>query len=187
MCRSLHAYSFLLAMLTVAPAFAQQGQQAGQPVLQAGQTGLQGGQPGLQTGQTGLQPAQSGVQTGQTQQPGPQTPPPSSRIPRQGSSFDRVATVRHQVTVGPARAGKGAAAQAPATSLGQTQSARRPLSVQSRSSAHTFYPGMRSSQSPNMNIPQYRSRSSRFMYPGMFMNSGMGRPGAARSPGKTGR
>jgi hypothetical protein len=162
--RFLSKIAFTCTMLAASAAFAQQG-------LQTGQFG--------QTGQTGLQ-AEQPVPSG------PQTPPPSSRVPRQGSSFDRVATVRHQVAVGPARVGRGSA-QPPVTSLGQTQRATRPLSVRSRSSAHTFYPGMRGSQSPNMNVPQSRRRNSRYMTPGMFMNPGAGMMGPARPPARIGR
>ena len=169
MCRFLPEFSFMCVLFAAGAACAQQGPPVGQ---QPGQIGLQAGQPGLQAGQV--------------EQPGPQTPPPPSRVPRQGSSFDRVSTVRHQVTVGPARGGRGAA-QPPVTSLGQTQRAARPLSVRTRSSAHTFYPGMRGSQGPNMNVPQYRGRNSRFMSPGMFMNFGAARGGAARPAARIGR
>ena len=172
MCWFLRRVSFVCAMLAAPAAFAQQVPQVGLPGLQARQTGLLPGLPGLQVGQM--------------VQPGPQTPPPPSRVPRQGSNFDRVSTFKHQVTIGPARAGQGSAQQ-PVTSLGQTQRAARPLSIQRRSSAHTFYPGMRGSQSPNMNLPQYRSRNSRSRSPGVFMNPGAGMMGRARPPARFGR
>lgn len=154
---------FLGAVLAAAPALAQQAP-APAPAIAPGQ-------------------APDGL-------PGLHTPPPSSRVARQGSNFDRVSTSRREVRVGRARAGRGMPAAGPALSLGQAQAAERPLSLQSRTSPHTFYPGMRASQSPNLNVPIYRSRSprmGRFMYPGMNMYSGLGGTAPARAPGRISR
>jgi len=73
------------------------------------------------------------------------------------------------------------------SSLGQPQSASQP-SVHVQSTPHTFYPGMRSSQGPNKNVPQLRSSGrAGIMTPGMFMNSGAARTSPPRSAGKTSR
>lgn len=120
----------------------------------------------------------------------PQAAQPASRVARQGSSFDRVSTLRHEMTVGPAQIGQGAPSQRQTSSLGQPQRASQPTSVHVQTTPHTFYPGMRGSQGPNKNVPQLKSRTSGragFLPPGMFMNSGAARTSSARSPGKTSR
>src|SRR5271157_4861951 len=150
--RSSSGLSFLFALLSAAPAFAQQEPQVAQQ--------------------------------------GPQVAQPASRVARQGSNFDRVSTLRHEVTVGPAQVGQGAPSQRQTSRLGQPQRASQPTSVQVRTTPHTFYPGMRGSQGPNKNVPQLKSRTSGragFLPPGMFMNSGAARTSSARSPGKTSR
>ena len=118
--RSPSELSFLFALLSAAPAFAQQEPQA----------------------------AQQGTQAGQ----------PASRVARQGSNFDRLSTLRHEVTVGPAsRPGNFFPAQT--SSLGQPQRASQPTSVKLQTTPHTFFPGMRGSQGPNKNVPQLKSRT----------------------------
>jgi len=71
--RSSSGLSFLFALLSTAPAFAQQEPQVAQP---------------------------------------------ASRVARQGSNFDRVSTLRHEVTVGPAQVGQGAPSQRQTSSPG---------------------------------------------------------------------
>src|SRR5208337_1395717 len=78
--RSSSGLSFLFALLSAAPAFAQQEPQVAQQ--------------------------------------GPQVAQPASRVARQGSNFDRVSTLRHEVTVGPAQVGQGAPSQRQTSSPG---------------------------------------------------------------------
>ena len=78
-----------------------------------------------------------------------------------GSNFDRLSTLRHEVTVGPARVGQGTSSSARTSSLGQPQRASQPTSVKLQTTPHTFFPGMRGSQGPNKNVPQLRES-----YPG---------------------
>ena len=150
--RSPSELSFLFALLSAAPAFAQQEPQA----------------------------AQQGTQAGQ----------PASRVARQGSNFDRLSTLRHEVTVGPAQVGQGTSSQRQTSSLGQPQRASQPTSVKLQTTPHTFFPGMRGSQGPNKNVPQLKSRTpgrAGVLPPGMLMNSGAARTNSARAPGKTSR
>jgi hypothetical protein len=124
-------------------------------------------------GQQGRLVPQEGVQVGQ----------PVSKVAGQGSNFDRVSTVRHEVTVSPVRAGQGAPSERRSSSLGQDQRPSQPMSVRVRTTPHTFYPGMRASQGPNKNVPQLRSRTSGgagFLVPGMMTNVGSARASSAR-------
>ena len=81
----------------------------------------------------------------------------------------------------PARSGRWVAGQSSSSSQGQYSSTERPMSVQSRASGHAFFPGMRGSQGPDMNLPQSRSRSSLYMAPGMLTSPSAGRSSAGRS------
>jgi hypothetical protein len=124
-------------------------------------------------GQQGLPVPHQGVQVGQ----------PVSKVAGQGSYFDRVSTVRHEVTVSPVRAGQGAPSQRQSSSLGQSQSPSQPMSVRVRTTPHTFYPGMRGSQGPNMNVPQLGSPASgraAYFAPGILPNVGGARASSAR-------
>lgn len=102
-----------------------------------------------------------------------------------GSNFNRLNTVRREVMVSPAQAGQGQETTAPATSSswGSSSQLRRvpqPLSVQTRTTPHTFYPGMRAAQGPNRNVaPRYsQSRApAPLLVPGM-LNPGAGMMGS---------
>ena len=107
--------------------------------------------------------------------------PGSPTLGQQGTTFDRLSTVRHEVTVSRSRGGQagdlpgpssvrgnssadplrpyasrssGTASSGSSTwSLGQpSRRAGGPPSVQVRSTPHTFYPGMRASQGPNASL-----------------------------------
>jgi hypothetical protein len=132
---------------------------------------------------------------------------------QQGPNFNRVNNLRREVTITP---GSGAAQDADAStpapakrataararrapsrqpeadsfSLGNpgTGRAAAPPSIQVRTTPHTFYPGMRSAQGPNRNVPTLRRPTSRggVSMPGM-MGGGLGLPGPSLSPGRTHR
>ena len=106
----------------------------------------------------------------------------SPALAQQGTTFDRLSTVRHEVTVSQSRGGQVAdmpgpssvrgdrsddplrpyasrsagvaSSSSPVLSLGQpSRRAGGPPSVQVRSTPHTFFPGMRASQGPNASLP----------------------------------
>jgi len=162
--RSASGLAFLFFLLAAAPSFAQLVPRVTQPAPQVTQPGPQASQPG------------------------PQVSPPATRTPQQGSSFDRLSTVRHEVAASPALPSESIPSRSQTTSLGQSQTASRPASAHLRTAPHTFFPGMRSSQGPNKNVPQIRGAGrAGLMTPGMFLNSGAARTSPARSPGKTSR
>jgi hypothetical protein len=136
-------------------------------------------------------------------------------VAQQGPNFDRVTTLRREVTIGPARAGRASgsatglsARRSPSadplrpytsrtpdagqsfSSLGQKpRRAPEPMSVQVRTTPHTFYPGMRASQGPNLNVPVPRSRTAGrgfFPFPGLMMNPSASPIGAGVSPASPG-
>jgi hypothetical protein len=141
----------------------------------------------------------------------------SQALAQQGPNFNRVNTLRREVTVSPARAGQAAgsltatstrgafaadplrpysrgtpaaaAASSSTSSWGQEpRRAAQPMSVQTRTTPHTFYPGMRTAQGPNRNVaPLGRCTKGRaaFLAPGMMSpGAGMMSPGAGMmSPG----
>jgi hypothetical protein len=115
---------------------------------------------------------------------------PESRVARQGSNFDRLSTLRREVTVSRAQVGQGAATQRQNSSLGQPQRAAQPSAIHAQTTPHTFFPGMRASQGPNKNVPQLRSRTSGragFLAPGVGIGTGAARTNSGRSLGKTSR
>jgi hypothetical protein len=115
---------------------------------------------------------------------------PGSSVARQGANFDRVSTMRHEVTISQAQVGQGTASQRQTSSLGQSQRASRPTSVQTQTTPHTFFPGMRAGQGPNKNVPQLRSHTSGrsgLLVPGVGINPGAARTNSARSSGKPSR
>ena len=95
---------------------------------------------------------------------------PSAALAQQGSNFNRLNTVRREVTVSPARAGPGqggapdrnidargigadplrpytggtmaATSSSRSSSGSQTRRTSQPMSVQTRTTPHTFYPGI---------------------------------------------
>ena len=121
---------------------------------------------------------------------------PSAALAQQGSNFNRLNTVRREVTVSPARAGPGQGGGAPtetsmpgelgadplrpytggtmaaagnSSSGSQTRRTSQPMSVQTRTTPHTFYPGMRAAQGPNRNVaPRYTHSRAAFLAPGMM-------------------
>jgi hypothetical protein len=107
--------------------------------------------------------------------------PASQALAQEGTAFDRLSTVRHEVTVSRSRGGQAgdmpgassvrghssanplgpyasrssglASSSGPYWSLGQpSRGAAGPPSVQVRSTPHTFYPGMRGAQGPNASL-----------------------------------
>ena len=129
---------------------------------------------------------------------------------QEGTSFDRLSTVRHEVTVSRSRGGQAAdlpgassvrgnssadplrpytgrssavaSSSGRSWSLGQpSRSAAGPPSVHVRSTPHTFFPGMRAAQGPNASLPLPR-RSTRSR--GGLVAPSMMNPGAGMfSPG----
>jgi len=125
---------------------------------------------------------------------------PAAALAQQGSNFNRLNTVRREVTVSPARAGPGqgggaltetsmpgelgadplrpytggtmAAAgnsSSSSSSGSQTRRTSQPMSVQTRTTPHTFYPGMRAAQGPNRNVaPRCTHSRAAFLAPGMM-------------------
>ena len=121
---------------------------------------------------------------------------PAAALAQQGSNFNRLNTVRREVTVSPARAGQGQgggaltetsmpgefgadplrpytggtmAAASSSSSGSQTRRTSQPMSVQTRTTPHTFYPGMRAAQGPNRNVPSRCTHSrAAFLAPGMM-------------------
>jgi hypothetical protein len=121
---------------------------------------------------------------------------PAAAPAQQGSNFNRLNTVRREVTVSPARAvpgrGGGAltetsmpgelgadplrpytggtmAASSSSSSGSQTRRTSEPMSVQTRTTPHTFYPGMRAAQGPNRNVaPRCTHSRAAFLAPGMM-------------------
>jgi len=123
---------------------------------------------------------------------------PSAALAQQGSNFNRLNTVRREVTVSPARAAPGQGGGAPtetsipgelgadplrpytggtmaatsssrSSSGSQTRRTSQPMSVQTRTTPHTFYPGMRAAQGPNRNVaPRCTHSRAAFLAPGMM-------------------
>ena len=134
----------------------------------------------------------------------------SPALGQEGTTFDRLSTVRHEVTVSRSRGGQAgdlpgpssvrgnssadplrpytsrssgtASSGSPTWSLGHpSRRAGGPPSVQIRSTPHTFYPGMRAAQGPNASLPVPR-RGTRS--PGGVLAPGMFSPGVGTfSPG----
>ncbi len=78
---------------------------------------------------------------------------PESRIARQGSNFDRLSTLRREVTVSQAQVGQGAAPQRQNSSLGQPQRAATTVGYpRSDDPAHIF-PGDASQPGPQQECP----------------------------------
>jgi hypothetical protein len=124
----------------------------------------------------------------------------SPALAQQGPNFNRVTTLRREVMVGPMRAGRDASYLTETASRGAAmddplrpytrrapgasseahpysswnQEPRRalpPVPVQTRTTPHTYYPGMRSGQSLNRNIATHgRCTQSRagFLAPGVM-------------------
>ena len=130
---------------------------------------------------------------------------------QEGTTFDRLSTVRHEVTVRRSRAGQAtdmpgassvrgnssanplrpyasrsssmASSSGSYWSLGQpSRGAAGPLSVQVRSTPHTFFPGMRAGQSPNASLllPRRSTQSRGGVLAPSMLNPGGGifSPGA---------
>ncbi len=135
---------------------------------------------------------------------------PAAAPAQQGSNFNRLNTVRREVTVSPARAGPGRgggaltetsmpgelgadplrpytggtmAAAGSSSSGSQTRRTSQPMSVQTRTTPHTFYPGMRAAQGPNRNVaPRCTHSRAAFLAPGMMgPSAGMMGPTSAKS------
>jgi hypothetical protein len=133
----------------------------------------------------------------------------------QSPNFNRTTTVRREVTAGPAWGGQetgavslttpprgtaddlvrpyrtrapGPAASARSRSTGAPTPLRapQPMSIQVRSTPHAFYPGMRTSQGPNLNVAsparQKPGRTGLPMIPGMMMPGGMMGPVPSSGP-----
>jgi hypothetical protein len=141
---------------------------------------------------------------------------PSAALAQQGSNFNRLNTVRREVTVSPARAGPGQGGGAPtetsmpgelgadplrpytggtmaatsssrSSSGSQTRRTSQPMSVQTRTTPHTFYPGMRAAQGPNRNVaPQCTHSRAAFLAPGM-MSPGAGMMGSTSAKSRSQR
>ncbi len=134
---------------------------------------------------------------------------------QQGPNFNRVNTLRREVTItpgagaavqeadaaaaSPAKGAKAARARRPSAvrvpeaggfSLGNPGSGRlaSPPTVTVRTTPHAFYPGMRNAQGPNRNVPTLkRSTAGRgFSVPGMG-GGFLGLPGPSLSPGRAHR
>jgi hypothetical protein len=130
---------------------------------------------------------------------------PLAALAQQGPNFNRLNTVRREVTVSPAPAGQGqgngaltapslrgefdanplrpyaagtTAAAGSSSSSSQPRRTSQPMTVQTRTTPHTFYPGMRAAQGPNRNVaPQSTHSRATFLAPGM-MSPGAGMTGS---------
>jgi len=107
---------------------------------------------------------------------------PAAALAQQGSNFNRLNTVRREVgelgadPLRPYTGGTMAAAGSSSLSSGsQTRGTSQPMSVPTRTTPHTFYPGMRAAQGPNRNVPPRCTHSrAAFLAPGMMSpNAGM--------------
>ena len=69
----------------------------------------------------------------------------------------------------------------------QTRRTSQPMSVQTRTTPHTFYPGMRAAQGPNRNVaPQCTHSRAAFLAPGM-MSPGAGMMGSTSAKSRSQR
>ncbi len=139
---------------------------------------------------------------------------PLAAVGQQGSNFNRLNTLRREVTVSPSPAGQNQVGDAQAgtptrgqfgtdplrpytagtpssagsssSSLGsQSRRKSQPMSVQTRTTPHTFYPGMRAAQGPNRNVPSPSTRSrTPVLIPGL-MGAGAGMMGQSSAPARS--